>query len=257
MGKRTYLCGNPECGALIIFHNNDPRPVVCLKCGSDYCSLVRAMRYMKSVSIITAIFLTGVLVISPLLNPVQAKKTDSRLFPSSVNKALSVKWWTWIFSIPADSNPLFDKNPCNVKQKGSFFYLAGTTGGSEERSCTVPKNKAIFFPIVNVIATLDNTSDFNTIAKLKKQAALYIDGATDLQASVDGVPINNLQDLRAQSPPFKVKDDLTPDGILTGVSDGYWVPLKPLSVGEHTVHFAGKVPAFGFETEVTYHLTIK
>jgi hypothetical protein len=35
LGKRTYLCGNPECGAVIIFHNNDPRPVVCLKCGNE------------------------------------------------------------------------------------------------------------------------------------------------------------------------------------------------------------------------------
>ena len=26
-GKRTYLCGNPDCGTLIIFHSNEPRPV--------------------------------------------------------------------------------------------------------------------------------------------------------------------------------------------------------------------------------------
>jgi predicted RNA-binding Zn-ribbon protein involved in translation (DUF1610 family) len=35
MGKRTFLCGDPECGALIIVHSNEPRPVVCLKCGSE------------------------------------------------------------------------------------------------------------------------------------------------------------------------------------------------------------------------------
>lgn len=35
MGKRTYLCGNPDCGTLIIFHGSEPRPVVCLRCGSD------------------------------------------------------------------------------------------------------------------------------------------------------------------------------------------------------------------------------
>jgi len=35
MGKRTYLCGNPECGALIIFHSKEPRPVICLKCGTE------------------------------------------------------------------------------------------------------------------------------------------------------------------------------------------------------------------------------
>jgi hypothetical protein len=34
-GKRTYLCGNPECGTLILFHSNEPRPMVCLRCGAE------------------------------------------------------------------------------------------------------------------------------------------------------------------------------------------------------------------------------
>ncbi len=200
--------------------------------------------------------LVSILVIFPSLNSVDAQ-TDQRLLSPSLNKVVSVQWWKWLLSIPESSNPIIDDHPCNVKQKGSFFYLVGTFGGAAERNCTIPKDKAIFFPIVNVIATLDPTPEFNTINKLKKQAALYIDQATDLKASVDGVDIKNIQSLRAQSPPFQVKDDLTPDGVLTGVSDGYWVPLKPLSVGEHLIHFAAKVPAFNFETEVTYHVTIK
>jgi hypothetical protein len=213
------------------------------------------MYYLKSLGIIGAVLVT-MLIISPLLNSVYAK-TDTRLLPPALNKSLSVKWWKWLLSIPQNSNPIIDDNPCDVKQKGSFFYLVGTFGGTAERNCTIQKDKAIFFPIVNVIATLDPTPEFNTINKLKKQAALYIDQATDLKASVDGVDIQNLQALRAQSPPFKVQDNLTPDGLLTGVSDGYWVPLKPLSVGEHLIHFAAKVPPFNFETDVTYHLTIK
>ena len=35
LGKRSYLCGNPECGTLIIFHTNEPRPIVCHRCGSE------------------------------------------------------------------------------------------------------------------------------------------------------------------------------------------------------------------------------
>jgi hypothetical protein len=35
MGKRSYLCGNPDCGTLIIFHTNEPRPIVCHRCGSE------------------------------------------------------------------------------------------------------------------------------------------------------------------------------------------------------------------------------
>lgn len=35
LGKHTYLCGNPDCGALIIFHSNEVRPIVCSRCGSE------------------------------------------------------------------------------------------------------------------------------------------------------------------------------------------------------------------------------
>jgi hypothetical protein len=223
----------------------------------DKLLIYAIMKYSFTTGMLVAVMtviLSGTLLASPLLSSVDAKSTDPRLFPSSVNKALSVKWWTWLFSIPQSSNPITDDNPCDVKQKGLFFYLVGTFGGSAERNCTIQKNKAIFFPIVNVIATLDPTPEFNTIDKLKIAAAGFIDQATDLQASVDGVEIKDLKSLRAQSPPFKVKDNFTPDGILTGVSDGYWVPLKPLSVGEHTIHFAAKGPV---DLDVTYHITVK
>jgi hypothetical protein len=35
MGKRTYLCGNRDCGTLILFHSNEPRPIVCTRYGSE------------------------------------------------------------------------------------------------------------------------------------------------------------------------------------------------------------------------------
>ena len=35
LGKRTYLCGNPDCGTLIVFHSNEPRPRVCIRCGIE------------------------------------------------------------------------------------------------------------------------------------------------------------------------------------------------------------------------------
>jgi hypothetical protein len=34
LGKHTYLCGNPTCGALIIFHSNEVRPIICIRCGN-------------------------------------------------------------------------------------------------------------------------------------------------------------------------------------------------------------------------------
>jgi hypothetical protein len=35
LGKRTYLCGNPDCGTLILFHKSEARPVICHRCGAE------------------------------------------------------------------------------------------------------------------------------------------------------------------------------------------------------------------------------
>ena len=38
------------------------------------------------------------------------------------------------------------------------------------------------------------------------------------------------------------------------VADGYYLMLKPLSPGVHTLHFVGTIP--GFSLDITYHLRI-
>jgi len=213
-------------------------------------------------SIITImILLSSSLLVIPISSTVNAASPE--LFPSSVSKALSAKWWNWLFSIPPSKNPIVDDHPCDVKQSGNFFFLVGTFGGSAERNCTISKNKAIFFPVINIVATLDkNDPNFNTLDKVRKAVSDYVDGATNLKASIDGVSIKNFDSLRAQSPPFKLKvpsDNIGgfPPGTYVAISDGYWVALKPLSVGEHTIKFSGSVPSANFDLDVTYHISVK
>jgi hypothetical protein len=215
---------------------------------------------LKSITIIM-ILLSSTLLVIPISNTVNAASPS--LFPSGVNKPLSVKWWQWLASIPENKSPILDDHPCDVKQSRSFFYLVGTFDGSAERQCTIQKGKGIFFPIINIVATFDkNDPAFDTLNKVKKQASDFIDGAKNLQASVDGVAIGQIDRLRAQSPPFKLN---VPDNNAFGipadtyiaVSDGFWVALKPLSVGQHTIHFGGSVPDANFNVDVTYHITVK
>jgi hypothetical protein len=216
---------------------------------------------IKSI-VIMAILISSAIFVLPLASSfsVSAASGQPKLFPPSVNKSLSVKWWQWLLSIPPGNNPILDNNPCDVKQSGPFFYLVGTFGGSAERNCTIPQGKAIFFPVINVVATLDkNDPAFDTIAEVKKAVADFINGATDLQVTVDGTDIK-LSKLRVQSQVFKFKvgeDNIlgAPAGTYAAVSDGYWVALHPLSVGEHTIHFAGKIG--DFSVDVTYHITVQ
>ncbi len=213
---------------------------------------------LKSI-VIMMILLSSTLLVIPISSSVNA--ASPQLFPSSVSKALSAKWWQWLLSIPPNINPILDDNSCNVKQSGNFFISLGRLEALQIEYCTIPQGKGIFFPVVNIVATLDkNDPAFDTIAEVKKAVADFINGATDLQASVDGVDIN-LNKLRAQSPPFKFKvgeENLlgAPAGTYTAVSDGYWVALHPLSVGEHTIHFSGKIGDFSVNVTLSHHCQI-
>lgn len=185
-----------------------------------------------------------------------------QLFPPSINKIQSIKWWQWVLPIPPAINPLFGNNPCNIDQSGHFFYLAGTTGGEPvERTCTIPKEKAIFFPVINYFQTLDEADEnFDTVEEVRNAVTENIDQAHNLQVSVDGTNID-VDNLRTQSRlfPFELGNDNifgAPAGQYQAISDGYWVALKPLSVGEHEISFSAE-GADGFSLDVTYHLIVR
>ncbi|MGH9975265.1 MAG: hypothetical protein ACRD8Z_05440, partial [Nitrososphaeraceae archaeon] len=50
----------------------------------------------------------------------------------------TAKWWQWLLSIPNSENAAVDTTGehCGVGQNGSVWFLAGTTGGKNIRSCT-------------------------------------------------------------------------------------------------------------------------
>jgi hypothetical protein len=201
-------------------------------------------------------------------NP-QVLPTNSNAYGNSYGE-WSARWWQWVLSVPEATNPNLDTTGANCAQAqaGQVWFLAATFGGSAVRDCTVPSGRFLFFPVLNTVfgaATFDCEPtnpgvpcDVNT---LRAAAAAAEDNPTTLEASVDGVPLNNLSDYRVQSPVFSLT---LPTGAVFGlpsgtfapvVSDGYWLMLRPLSAGPHTIHFRA-VSNTGFETEVTYHLTV-
>jgi len=201
----------------------------------------------------------------------------------------SGKWWQWVWSIPYDVNPLFDNTgiDCAVQQHGKVWFLAGTAGDSVTRSCAIPAGKMIFFPIINVGADYPCPAEFQfepgpkqsleqflTVGYGANTAARYnIDHVTALNATLDGVPVS-VGDLAL--PPENSKYRVTSsifsfrgDSSLQvwdpcvgmghkAVSDGYWIMLKPLSAGPHTLTFGGTevFPTWSFTVAVTYNLTI-
>jgi hypothetical protein len=182
----------------------------------------------------------------------------------------SVKWWQWIESIPKEHNPVSDstgKN-CAVNQNGPVWFLAGTSGGSAERSCTIPAGKDIFAPLINNECSYVENKNLKTESELRACAIAGNNGATGLTATIDGVAISNLNRLRIASPLFNLtfapgNGAGLPPSSTQSVSDGFWIFLKPLSPGTHEIKFGGAVENFAegsvnnFANHVTYHLMVQ
>jgi len=182
----------------------------------------------------------------------------------------SIIWWQSILSIPIDKNPLKDNTgkDCSQGQSGPIWFLAGTGGGAVKRTCTIPAGKAVMFPVFNGECSYAEFPQYKSESDLRKCAKDQLDKVTNVDASVDGAKIPDLQKYRAQSPLFDVvlpSNNVfgAPPGPTKSVADGFWLILTPLSIGNHNIHFAGSavdITSSGvtnFATDVSYDLTIK
>ncbi len=182
-------------------------------------------------------------------------------------------WWQWAYGVPEVDSPLYDDvgTLAAVGQRGPVFFLCGAYNdtGVVTRTITVPEGVYLFFPIL--AAQLDNADpafDPLTEAELFASVAGYaadIDVGS-LTCTVDAVPIADLAKRRVISPVFQyvAVPGSTPnvlynaganDVVRPAVSDGYWVMLKPLPLGNHVVTWSGTV---GADTQsVTYVVKVE
>jgi hypothetical protein len=191
----------------------------------------------------------------------------------------SAAWQQWALSVPVVHHPLFDNGDCSVGQSGPVWFLGGkfcainTPGcgtNNVVRTCSVPRGKALYIPILNAEwSVLEMNDPKFQIADLRSNAALNMDGAANLSFRVDGVKTPNLKkDFRVQSTAFvfTLPDDnlfnavgegpYTGGSYFPGVDDGVYVMLAPLPPGPHTIHFHGSFPVWQFTLDITYYLTV-
>jgi hypothetical protein len=187
---------------------------------------------------------------------------------------------------------------CAVNQSRSepVWFLAGTSGFNATRTCIVPAGKMIFFPIINLLNDYPCLDLSPTPPRQRRDpnfqpgpgqsleqfltigygpffgARQFIDHVTTLSAALDGVPITGLSlppensKYRATSPMFEFDGDRSLQVPFDpcvgpghkGVSDGYWIMLKALPPGPHTLSFSATetFPSGSFAVAVTYNLTI-
>lgn len=188
---------------------------------------------------------------------------------------LTKEWFTWLQSIPSDSNPASDLDGkyCNIAQDHpAFFWLTGVFEGSAERTCEISLEKHQFaaFPHGYECSTAEYPQ-LQTYEELSKCATENLDLLVDPQkfvVTIDGHMFNNLSQYRFISPPFEV--ELPPNNIW-GVREGktleaadtYFIPMK-LESGNHTLEVSSAsnpIPATSTEPphafNVRYNLIVK
>lgn len=174
-------------------------------------------------------------------------------------------WWRWALQYPAETNPIAtDGNvDCLAGQQGKVWFLAGTFGAKANRTCTVKKGRSLFFPIFNGFFWVPE--DCPNELECRKGVAKQIDTLTNWTCTIDNVPCifkNQLVRDQSDAIPLNIKPGtiLEDFGYAPGlrkiaIADGYWMMLKPLSSGQHVLHFTAAAEG-GFKLDVTYHLTV-
>jgi hypothetical protein len=183
---------------------------------------------------------------------------------------LAAEWWQWAMSAADDESPVIDQTGahCAFGQRGATWFLAGGYGTSKiRRTCTVPAGRSLFFPLVNMAYYPRQGIETITCADTKAGAALNNDTALDLFAELDGVAVTDLKQYRVRSSKCfnifaRVPAALKPYNAFPSATDGFWLLLKPLPAGRHTLKFGGRYnrdsPNHGrMVQDIEYELIVK
>lgn len=171
----------------------------------------------------------------------------------------SQRWWQWAASFDRDESPVADRTGalCGSRQSGDVWFLAGTYGTKRTvRTCRVPRDKHLFFPLVNYVVSR-GPDGLATCESVTASAAQWSDGATALVLDVDGTRFRGLEQHRLRPRGCFDLGARTPEKlrIYPAAANGYYVMLKPLPPGRHTIHFGGALPSI--LQAVTYTLIVE
>lgn len=194
-------------------------------------------------------------------------------------------WLDWALAQPhSTASPIADTTGefCANGQPEEVWFLAGTfNGGDVERTCTIPADRPLFFPLVNrwTIDPDNEIDDEEAMDTLVGWTTKYFKSQHKhlcaLTLRLDGEDLlgDDLHDAdeatyTALLEPFVV--DINADNWATQfgfaggptptLSDGNFALLAPLEIGEHELELGGQTCHGNdvlFTTSVVYHLTVE
>jgi hypothetical protein len=152
--------------------------------------------------------------------------------------------WQWTFSFLAGQSPVFDDQTGELGYLGDVGGPVFFLGGPDDARLgfDVPCGKYLLFALLTQAWTLEGD---DTEASARAENEAFIGSITNLSARLDGKRIPDLFAHRETTP--RLFPVTIPNGGLFGdeggsfdaVADGYWLLLRPLAPGRHTLVFGG------------------
>lgn len=153
--------------------------------------------------------------------------------------ALTARWWQWSEHMPVAPFLDPDGRLCELGQEGPVWFLAGTDGTfNARRECVIPADRHILVPIINM--RYSNVPRHGADALpipckvLQQSAAVNNERLGSAIALIDGVRVTDVARYRVRSDgcfPLVADDETSPNTA----ADGYWLLIKPLPPGRHTL----------------------
>jgi hypothetical protein len=166
--------------------------------------------------------------------------------------------WRVSLAIPASQ----DLGPyCYLGQIGNVgIGVSYSEIGSSE--CEMPVGMILYVLVIGSECSTGEPPPFygGNEAELKACATSFI--SSNLQASVDGIPVQNIEKYAALSPLYQFTlpaDNIVgiPAGTYDSVAYNTGFLLAPLSPGEHVVHVHSELPSYEWVYDWTYYITVK
>ena len=187
----------------------------------------------------------------------------------------AAQWWQWALGVPAATNPVLDTTGanCSQRQVDEVWFLAGSFSTDPVvRTCEIPAGKSLFFPLINnsYFAFLNDPPETRTEEFVRAAAACTVPAQISVWIDDFKIPrplhfftgeSGSLSPLfNVQLPPGNVFTDDTnviPELLLSpSAEQGYYLFVRPLHAGQHTIHWVSTGCSPGFSQDITYHLTI-
>jgi hypothetical protein len=181
----------------------------------------------------------------------------------------TIRWWQWALSIRKSINPVLDSSGkyASINQPENFvWFLAGRFGTQNSshpcRYCTIPAGRSILFPIINYEANFFEHPQLKTQDELKEHVRKIEDTIVKKECRVNGISVAAQ---RVMSDPtlfeLKIAEDnpvnIRKSGSTIAAADGYWVFLKSLPQGEHSITFEGSCENGKLISRASYNLRVR